>query len=452
MPKKASAPETTPQAASELVRRAPAQPEKADETAKPKKPRQPRNRFGAFRQLPSKRWQASYLIGTKRFVAPTTFRTKTEAREFLATIEAERLAGRLEAATPKSAADITVAQLVEEWLASDEDKRSSSRKRDASIMRLLDTQLAATSLVEVRRKDIQRQIDRWHKPPNKPQRAPATVARMYSALRAAFSYAVGRGYISDNPTVRPPGQRGKKGGKAEPRLPTARARSNARTRRSFDMADALKLAETMLEIGHEGKTQPEVSPSARQNRLIVLIGLQCGLRWGEVAGLTVGSVDLDKKRLMVREQLDRDGNLAPLKTDDAYEGRDIDIDDELADDLAAHIEERGIADQPEALLFLTPITNGKRGGTPLSYTNWRRRAWLKACERADLVGFQFHDLRRINATNLVALGIDIKTAQERLGHASPLTTLKIYAQATEEAKREAARKLGQAMRQGRQEP
>jgi hypothetical protein len=42
----------------------------------------------------------------------------------------------------------------------------------------------------------------------------------------------------------------------------------------------------------------------------------------------------------------------------------------------------------------------------------------------------------------VAEGVDIKTAQERLGHSDPRLTLAIYAQATTEADREAANRLG----------
>jgi hypothetical protein len=53
---------------------------------------------------------------------------------------------------------------------------------------------------------------------------------------------------------------------------------------------------------------------------------------------------------------------------------------------------------------------------PLEYSNFRYRRWLPACEAAGVKGLQFHDLRRANATGLVAEGVDVKTAQSRLGH------------------------------------
>ena len=65
----------------------------------------------------------------------------------------------------------------------------------------------------------------------------------------------------------------------------------------------------------------------------------------------------------------------------------------------------------------------------MRYSNWRRRAWLPAAKAAGCEGAGFHDLRRLNATTLVVGGIDVKTAQVRLGHADPRTTLAIYASA-----------------------
>jgi integrase len=68
--------------------------------------------------------------------------------------------------------------------------------------------------------------------------------------------------------------------------------------------------------------------------------------------------------------------------------------------------------------------------------------WLPACDRSGLTGVTFHDLRRTNATALVADGIDLKTAQTRLGHADARLTLGLYAQATTTGDRAAADTLG----------
>lgn len=57
-------------------------------------------------------------------------------------------------------------------------------------------------------------------------------------------------------------------------------------------------------------------------------------------------------------------------------------------------------------------------------------------------GLTFHDLRRANATALVQAGVDLKTAQARLGHSDPRLTLGIYAQTTTAADEGAAEALG----------
>ncbi len=69
-------------------------------------------------------------------------------------------------------------------------------------------------------------------------------------------------------------------------------------------------------------------------------------------------------------------------------------------------------------------------------------AWHKAGGFGGLEA-GFHDLRRLNATTLVVEGIDVKTAQTRLGHADPRVTLSIYASAPASVDRAAAEVVGE---------
>jgi integrase len=105
--------------------------------------------------------------------------------------------------------------------------------------------------------------------------------------------------------------------------------------------------------------------------------------------------------------------------------------------LRARLESLGpAAPHADQLVFAAP------GGGPLDYSHWRHRVWLPAAAAAGVPGAGFHDLRRANATALVAAGVDIKTAQTRLGHSDPRLTLTIYARAVPEADRAAAELLG----------
>jgi integrase len=89
--------------------------------------------------------------------------------------------------------------------------------------------------------------------------------------------------------------------------------------------------------------------------------------------------------------------------------------------------------EPDRLVFTTPQ------GQPLDYSHWRLRQWLPATAKAGLDGAGFHDLRRANATTLVAEGIDVKLRPRR-----SRTTLAIYARAVPESDRAAAAVLGRA--------
>ena len=108
----------------------------------------------------------------------------------------------------------------------------------------------------------------------------------------------------------------------------------------------------------------------------------------------------------------------------------------LAEELAAR---RLTAGDHDAFVFVSPE------GTRLHYSNWRIRVWLPARTAAGLLDLNFHDLKHTAGTALLDEGINIKTAQARLGHSNPQTTLALYAQATVQADREAANRLGERL-------
>lgn len=105
--------------------------------------------------------------------------------------------------------------------------------------------------------------------------------------------------------------------------------------------------------------------------------------------------------------------------------------------LAEHLERCELTEAGGDALVFTDDEGGA-----LRYSNWRRRIWLPAAAAAGCAGAGFHDLRRLNATTLVVEGIDVKTAQTRLGHADPRVTLSIYASAPASVDRAAADVLG----------
>lgn len=285
---------------------------------------------------------------------------------------------------------------------SEPPQAASSRARDLSILNshVLPV-LGARAIGGVTRHDVQALVDGWAD-----HQAPSTVGRQYSCLRALFAYAEATDRLTRSPC------RGI-------RLPRGRL-----VERPTLGADELERLADVL-----GEDQAPM----------MWAGAVLGLRWAEVAGLTVDRLDMLGGKVAIARQLARNGQLEPPKS--AAGVRTFAVPAWLLEDLAALLSRRGLtAADGDALVFVSP------DGAPLDYTNWRRRTWLPACKAAGLAGLRFHDLRSLAATALVASGADIKTAETRLGHSSSRMTLDLYARATGEADRTAADAVGAFLR------
>lgn len=328
-----------------------------------------------------------------------TFPTKREALAYEA---AQRMAKGRGAWVDPRASGLTVAELATEWLAGNPAKRSSTRARDESILRVhVLPRLGDRKLSSLTPTDVRGLVSLWT-----PTMAPRTVRRTYGALRALLNFAVETDRLVRSPC------RGIK-------LPAV----DTRPGRALDADEISRLAAAM----------------PANLRPMVWLGVILGLRWGEVAGLRVGRIDLLRRTVTVSEQVSRGmggvGFVSPPKS--AAGRRTLTIPAVLVDLLSAHLSALELtAADPDALLF------PNADGSPLDYSNWRRRIWLPAAANAGLTGVGFHDLRRANATAMVLDGVDVKTAQTRLGHSDPRLTLAIYAQATNEGDRLAADRLG----------
>ena len=170
-------------------------------------------------------------------------------------------------------------------------------------------------------------------------------------------------------------------------------------------------------------------------RAMVFTAAMLGLRFCECAGLRVGRLDLVNETISVEEGFveAENGRLYSNPPKSQAGRRTMCLPRSMTMMLRAHLDEHDVdVDDEDALVFTSPT------GGPLRYSNFRKRVWRPAIARLELPSIGFHDLRRTNATVLVQRGVDMKTAQIRLGHSDPVLTLRIYAQPTNDGDRAAA--------------
>lgn len=157
-------------------------------------------------------------------------------------------------------------------------------------------------------------------------------------------------------------------------------------------------------------TYPQVEAAAIRAgsyRLPVYLAAYCGLRWGEIAALSIEDVHLDGT-IRVRHTLTQTGALSTPKN-----GQERSVG--FPAFLRPLLRETVVA--AEVRLF-----PGMQ--MPRSDFGWFRT--LKA-EAGLSVSLTFHDLRHSAVSFAVQAGANVKLLQEMLGHASASTTLDVYA-------------------------
>jgi integrase len=347
-----------------------------------------------------------------------SFARRKDAETWIVYTGPDRLRGVV---TDPRRGQVCFGELVERWFEARTAKRPRSIDRDREIMRLhVLPAIGRTAVAVVSRANVQALVDQWVSE----KLAPATVARQYSAVRAVFSWAMASDIIDKTPC------RGTK-------LPQDRKRP----RRRISPGDLERLAAVLQRTREERAKYAAPIPAwfGPSQAVMMWVGAATGLRWSEVAGRQVRDLNLAGAEISVTRQLDRNRNLVEPKS--AAGERTFAVPKWLAKELAAHLARRGLsARNGDALVF-----TGAKGG-PLNYSAWRRTVWAPACDQAGLAGLGFHDLRRANATALVAAKADPKVAQTRLGHADVRLTLGLYADVTPEADRIAADAVGAWLR------
>ena len=151
---------------------------------------------------------------------------------------------------------------------------------------------------------------------------------------------------------------------------------------------------------------------------LATVAAYTGLRWGELAGLQIPDIDMDRRRLTVKTSLIEASGQLPIlgspKT--AASERTITLPKIVIDTFTRHLDTHPPTD--------TTIWTTERGGFLRRGTFGR--IWRAAV--ADSVGTpcRIHDLRHTHAAWLISEGEHPKSIQTRLGHSSIQVTMDRY--------------------------
>lgn len=186
--------------------------------------------------------------------------------------------------------------------------------------------------------------------------------------------------------------------------------------------------------------------AARQHRLYALwlLLVSVGLRRGEVLALAWGDIDLSRRQLRVRRNLQRIKKELVFGTPKTARSlRTVALPErcvaalrqhralQRAERAAAGPDWEPLPHQPADLVFTTPT------GRPTDPRSLNRML-VVLCRKANVRSVRVHDLRHTCASLMLEQGVDARTIMETLGHSTITMTLDTYAHVMETTLKAAA--------------
>jgi integrase len=189
-------------------------------------------------------------------------------------------------------------------------------------------------------------------------------------------------------------------------------------------------------------------------RLLAYTGMRRGealaLRWRDV-NLDAGTVSVRRSAGVIRVK----GEGAAIEEGDTKSGkpRVVDLDAATVAVLRAHRKQRG--SMALQLARDDALVLGDQEGQHLHPERFTRTfvAEVARCRKAlgasAVPVVRLHDLRHTHATLLLLAGVPVHVVSERLGHASPVITMQVYAHVLPGSQREAAEMFASLVERGK---
>lgn len=334
--------------------------------------------MGHVRRTESGRWQARYRDPNGRERA-RNFARKIDADRFLIGVESDKLRGQW---IDPAAGRISLSEVAERWYTTTAPLKPKTRNGYRSLLdsRILpylgDLQLRQIDPVEVRE---------WVASLQEDGLSASRIRQARNVLHAVFNMAVDGSMINRNPVA----------GVKTPPVVTP-------PRHYLTVEQVGKLADA-IESPYD---------------LLVLVLAYSGIRFGEAAALRRSHCDLEGSRLHISESLAEVAGKLHFGTTKTHRQRVVALPTSIRDKLQCHFDEAAIPS--DGLVFTSP------NGRALRYSNFRRRQWTSAIEKAGFAGLEIHELRHTAASLMINHGGDPKLIQTQLGHSSISITYDIY--------------------------
>lgn len=334
-----------------------------------------------------RRYRVRYRTPDRRQTDKRGFTTKRDAERFARTVEVSKDRGEY---IDPADSRVTVGQLGEVWLQNRSNLKPSTLRTTVSAWTVhVEPRWGSVLVSAVRYSDVETWVGQLAK-----AKSPTTVIRAHGVLLSILAGAVRDRRILSNPAEGVP-------------LPRKQRKEH-------------------IYLSHE--QLHALADAAGVHRALILVLGYTGLRWGEMAGLRVKDVDLERRRLSVERNAVEVGSRVELGTPKSHKKRSVPVLAYMVPLLADQVGERG----PDEPLFPAPdggiIKRPSLSGAKLTATSSRRDNWFtSALKRSGLEYMTIHDLRHTAASLAVSAGANVKAVQRMLGHASAAMTLDVYA-------------------------
>ena len=174
----------------------------------------------------------------------------------------------------------------------------------------------------------------------------------------------------------------------------------------------------------ETASDDDIRRIKESDSLMAKLALYTGCRRGELLALRYEDIDWKEKTILISKSVYFESNQPRIKEPKTKAGiRMIPLLEPL---------EAVLAKKKQGYIL-------NQCGEMLTYTAMRY-LWEKECKRIG-ISCSLHQLRHAYATRLYDLEIDVKSAQQIMGHADIATTQKIYTHLSEERKQQTIEKL-----------